>query len=75
MLDTLSQHPLIGGIGCKRVGKATASLKALQPTVQTSPGVGDGETGGVDGGVLGTYFHVLPGMQGQAVERMSDILM
>jgi hypothetical protein len=36
--------------------------------------VGDGEAGGEDGVVLGTFFHVLPGMQQEAVEAMNDML-
>jgi hypothetical protein len=36
--------------------------------------VGDGEAGGEDGVVLGTYFHVLPGMHEKAVKALTERL-
>ena len=36
--------------------------------------MGDGETGGEEGVVLGTYFRVLSGMQEQAVEATNAVL-
>ena len=48
------------------------SYESLTPQ---GPGVGNGEAGGEDGVVLDAYSYVLPGMQEQAAEAMSHILM
>ena len=37
-----------------------------------SPGVGDGEAGGEDGVELGTYFYLLPGMQQETVNAITE---
>jgi hypothetical protein len=36
--------------------------------------VGDGEAGSEDGVTLDTYSHVLPGMQEQAVNTITELL-
>jgi hypothetical protein len=52
--------------------RGTGILENPHGPGQTSPGVGDGETGSEAGAPLDTYSHALPGMQEQAVNTIIE---